>query len=236
MTRHELEEQIQHDRFRDAVSGAYNYASTNREQVIRLTIAVACLLAIVALVIWYLGYQRSVRQHELAAAFAVAEAQVGTASGAQQNYPTKDAKQQAEMKAFGNVVAKYGGSREGLIARYYVGTLKANRGDSKGAEADLRAVADSGSECAALAKIALAQLYAGENRVNDAKAILRGIVAKPSDLVSKNQAQILLAQLEQTTDPKDARKILQSLRAPGAPGRASAASRAADQILGEMSR
>jgi len=233
LTRHELKEQIQHDHFRDAVSGAVNYAASNREQVVRLTIAGACIVAIVALVWWYQAHQRSVRQQDLEAAFAIAEAPVGTAPAGQQSYPTKDAKQQAEMKAFSKVVAKDGNSREGLMARYYLGTLKGDRGDSKGAEADLRAVADSRSECAALAKIALAQLYTGENRVKEAQTILRGVIDKPADLVSKTQAQILLAQLEETTNPKDARKILQSLRAPG---RGSAASRAADQILGEMSR
>ncbi len=46
------------------------------------------------------------------------------------------------------MVAKDGGTREGLIAQYYLGTLKAQQGDNKGAEADLSTVAGSSSEAA----------------------------------------------------------------------------------------
>ncbi len=234
MTRHELKEQIQHDHFRDAVSGAVSYATSNRERVIRWGIAILIALIVVVGVVWYARYTRSVRQQDLQAAFAVAETPVGpSSSSAQQTYPTQDAKQLAEMKAFSGVVAKDGGSREGLIARYYLGTLKADRGDVKGAESDLRAVADSSNETAPLAKIALAQLYAGENRVSDAQKVLRSLVNKPTDLVSKDQAEILLAQLEQTSNPKDARKLLQSLRT-ARPG--SAVNRAVDQISADLSK
>ena len=87
------------------------------------------------------------------------------------------------MKALQGVVTKDGGTREGLIAQYYLGTLKAQTGDAKGAEADLKTAAASGSETAALAKIALAQLYAGQNKISEAQSYLREIVSKPTDLV-----------------------------------------------------
>ncbi len=113
-----------------------------------------------------------------------------------------------------------------------VGTLKAQQ-DAKGGEADLKKVADSSCDCSALAKVALAQLYVGENRSADAQDLLRGLINKPNSLVSKDQAQILLAQLEQTTNPKDAKKILQSLKTPNED---PVVARAADQLSAQMAK
>ena len=118
------------------------------------------------------------------------------------------------MKALSDVVAKDGGTRQGLLAQYYLGTLKAQSGDAHGAESDLHTAATSSNECAPLAKIALAQLYAGENKNAQAQGLLREMIDKPSDLVSKAQAQILLAHLEETTNPQEAKKLLQALKDP----------------------
>ncbi len=234
MTRHELKEQLQHDHFTDAVSDILGYASSNREEVIRWSIAVIAVLAIAGGVIWYAAYKNSVRRHDLQAAFAVVETPVGPANPAgSKSFATQDAKTQASMKALQNVVSKDGGSRQGLIARYYLGTLKAQNHDAKGAESDLRAVADSGNECAPLAKIALAELYASENRVSEAQALLRDIVNKPTDLVSKAQAQVMMAHLYETANPQEARKILQSLKTPS---QDPAVSRAVDQLSAQLTK
>ena len=214
MTRHELKEQLQHDQFTDAISRSLDYVTSHREKFIRWGIVALVVLAIAGAAFWYSAYRRSVRQQDLQAAFAVLETSVGPASPVTKTFPTEDAKRQASIKALSQVVSKDGGTREGLIARYYLGTLKAAQNDNKGAETDLRAVADSSSESAVLAKIALAQLYAGEKRASEAQELLRSVVNKPTDLVSKAQAQILLARLDETVNPKQANSILQSLRAP----------------------
>ena len=234
MTRHELKEQIQHDQFTDSVQSAVDYISANREKVTRWAIAALVVLAIVGGAFWFASYRRSLRQHDLQGAFAVLDAPVGEAAAAGlKSYPTQDAKTKASMKAFSDVVAKDGSSREGLIARYYLGTLKAQSGDSKGAETDLTAVAASHSECAPLAKIALAQLYQSENRITEAQNLLQQLVTKPADLVSKGQAQVLLAQLMGSTNPEEARKMLQSLKGSG---HDPAVTRAVDQLSAELSK
>lgn len=233
MTRHELKEQLQHDHFTDAVSDVLTYAVSNRQKLLPWVIAVVVVLALIGGAFWYSSYRNSARQQDLQTAFDVLESPVGPANAYSKTYPTQDAKQQASIKALSEVVAKDGGSRQGLIAQYYLGTLKAQKNDAKGAESDLRAVADSRSECAVLAKIALAQLYAGQNRISDAQALLRSIVNKPADLVSKAQAQILLARLEETTNPQEAKKILQSLKSPT---QDPAVSRAVDQLSVQLAK
>jgi predicted negative regulator of RcsB-dependent stress response len=233
LTRHELKEQLQHDHFTDAVSEAVAYALSNRKILIRWIVVAVLVLGLAGGALWFAAYNRSIRQQALAAALQVIDTPVGASSQAPNSYPTQEAKQQAEIKVLSDMVAKYGGTREGLIAQYYLGTVKVERKDPKGAESDLRRVADAKSEFAPLAKIALAQLYAGENRVAEARALLQSIANKPSDLVSKAQADILLAQLYLTTNPQEAKKILQSLKTPT---QRPAVSRAVDQLSAQLSK
>ena len=233
MTRHELKEQLQHDHFTDAVSDVIAYALSNRQILIRWIVAAALVVILAVGVFWFLAYKKSVRQQALADALRVVETPVGASSQSPNAFPTDEAKQQAEIKALSDVVSKYSGTREGLIAQYYRGTIRVTKKDSKGAESDLTRVADASSDFASLAKIALAQLYAGENRIADAQALLRGLANKPSDLVSKAQADILLAQLNVTVNPQESKRLLQSLRAPNQP---PAVSRAVDQLSGQLTK
>ena len=234
MTRHELKEQLQHDQFTDVVSGAVGYAQSHREQVIRWAIIALAVLVIGGALFWYSAYRRSVREKDLQAAFAVLETPIGPANpSGGKSFATDQDKKQASMKALSDVVAKDGGSREGLLAQYYRGTLRAQSGDARGAIADLDAVAGSSNPCAPLAKIALAELYAGQNRISDAQNLLRGMVDHPADLVSKEQAQIMLARLDETANPQEAKKILQSLKTPTED---PAVRRAADELSSQLTK
>jgi predicted negative regulator of RcsB-dependent stress response len=233
LTRHELKEQLQHDRFTDTVSEAVSYAASHRESLIRWSIIAGAALVLIGVIFWYRSYQDSIRQQDLEAAFRVLDTPVGAATGTPKSFATEDQKRQESIKTLSGVIAKDDNSRQGLIARYYLGTLKAQKGDSKGAEADLRAVADSSNEVAPLAKLALAQLLAGENRRGEARTLLTGMVNKPSRLVSKEQAQIMLAQLEAKSNPQSAKAILNSLKAPQ---ERPAVGRAVDQLSQQIGK
>lgn len=236
MTRHELKEQVEHDQFTDTVSNLVSYATAHREKLTFWGLIALAVVIVAGAIFWYSSYRNGVRQQDLAAALEVVGASVGPANPANpatKTYATQDEKNKASMKALSGVVAKDGGTRQGLTAQYYLGTLKAQSGDMRGAEADLRAVAGSRNECAPLAKIALAQLYAGKNRTSEAEALLRELVNNPTDLVSKAQAQILLAHMEETTNPQDAKKILQSLKTPT---QDPAISRAVEQMSAQSTK
>ena len=232
MTRQELKDQVQHDHFTDAVSGAVVYVSAHRRSLIRLGIAVVIVAVIVAAALWYAASQRALRQQDLEAALIVAQAPVGAAVPGATTYPTQEAKNQASLKALSEVVSKHGGSKEGLIAQYYRGTVEAGMGNNSSAQSDLKSVADSSSPVAPLAKIALAQINVGENQTAKAHALLQGLGNKGSDLVSKAQAEIILAQMLKTTDPKKSKDILQSLKNDKDPVVAHAVA----QLSGEQAR
>lgn len=231
-TRHELKEQLRHDPFRDSVSNVVEYTSSHRQTVIMWAGIAIAVLILIGGIVWYRAHERAIHEADLEAAFQVVTAPVGPPNQFTKTYPTEAARRDASIKALSGVVAKDGGSREGLIARYYLGTLKLQNGDPSGGENDLKAVANSRTDTAALAKIALANFYAGQNRTADARNLLEEIVNKPNDLVSKEQAQILLARLDATTNPAQARKLLTPLKA----SKDQIVARAADQVSTEIAK
>ncbi len=210
MTRHDLKEQLQHDEFTDAVSHAISYAQNNRQQVIRWAVIVVAVLLVAGGIWGLLKYQKTQRQNDLASAMAVVDAPVGAPNEFTKTYPTEDAKNTAAQKALSDVVAKDGTSNEGMIALYYLATMKAKK-DQGAAEGDFKRVSESSSEVAPLAKIALAQIYVGEKKTSQAQDLLRSIINNPTDLVSKAQAQILLAQTEASVNPQDAKATLKMI-------------------------
>jgi hypothetical protein len=213
LTRHELKDQLQHDHFTDAVSSVVSYAGSHRPALIRAGIAVAIAAILAGGIWWYLAGQSEKRQQELASAMSILDAQVGGTSDFAKTYPTEDAKKDAFAAAVSSLVSKYQGTREGLIAQYYRGAARAQKGDTQGAESDLRIVADSGSSVAPLAKIALVNLYLGDKKGVEAQSLLQGLVKDPSPLVSKAQAQILQAQVDQSINPQAAKDALKSIDA-----------------------
>ncbi len=59
--------------------------------------------------------------------------------------------------------------------------------------------------------MSLAQLYAS-GEVRRGGKVLRGIIAKPTVFVSKEEATVVLAQLLLRSNPAEARKLLEPLR------------------------
>ena len=231
MTRHDLKDQLQHDQFTDAVSGVVAYTQTNRQQVIRWTLIAVAVLAVAGGIWGFLSYQATQRQNDLADAMVVVNAQVGAPNDFTKTYPTQDAKDEASVKALSNVVAKDGTSDEGMLALFQLATIQAKK-DQAGAEGQFKRVADSGSQVAPLAKVALAQLYMGQNKVAAAQDLLRSIINHPTDLVSKAQAQILLAQTEASSNPQDSRAVLKMIDP--ADAKRAAVSKATESVSAQL--
>jgi len=231
LTRHDLKEQLQHDEFTDAVSNVVSYTQSHRQQVIRWVVIAAGVLLVAGGVWAFLNYQKTQRQNDLSAAMAVVSAQVGPPNDFMKTFPTEEAHDAASQKALSDVVAKDGSSDEGMIALYYLATLKAKK-DQAGSVPDFKRVADSGASVAPLAKIALAQLYVGEKKTSEAQDLLRSLIDKPTDLVSKAQAQVLLAQIEAAASPRDSKATLKMI-SPDDQKR-QAVSRAVDAVSAQL--
>jgi hypothetical protein len=234
LTRHELKDQLQHDHFTDAVSSVVSYAGSHRQTLIRAVGAAIVIAVLGGGIWWYQANQTEKRQQELSSAMSILDAQVGPPSEYEKTYATEDAKKKAWMTALSSIIGQHQGTREGLIAQYYRGAERAQKDDASGAESDLRAVALSSSSVAPLAKIALINLYLGEKKGVEAQTLLRELIKDPSPLVSKAQAQILSAQVNEASNPQAAKDALKSIDA--ADQQRAAVKRASEQMSSQLAK
>jgi len=97
-------------------------------------------------------------------------------------------------KQFQNIVDKYGHTRSGDIARYFVAVTDASMGNGAAAEREFKEVSSlHDNDIASLANFALASLYRGTNRTKEAIDIYKKLIDKPSRSVGKATAQMALA-------------------------------------------
>jgi hypothetical protein len=212
LTRKELKT----DRFAQEVGHTVEYVEAHRRQIIRYALAALALIVIVGGVYLYRQRQHTARQQELGAAMEILEAAIvpaGAASGSHVTFPTQQAKDEAALKALTEIAVKHSGSDEADIATYFRGGILADQGKLAEAETLLKSVADNGdAEYAALAKLALSQIYFTTARLQQAENTLRELMASPTTFVSKEQATIALAQGLMKTKPAEAKKLLEPLR------------------------
>lgn len=205
------------DKFAVEVEHTVDYLSAHRAQTIRVVIAVAVVLLLAAGVYYYRNSQHAAREQALAEALAVQAAPVGTAPpNGGPSFPSESAKQDAVTKAFNLLGSNYSGSEEAYIAEYYLAGMDVSGAKMDSAKKRYQDVADHANKnYGSLAKLALSQIDFAENRSADAEKILRDLIDNPTDLVSKEQATIVLARGIGPTRPADARKLLEPLAAAG---------------------
>jgi len=211
LTRKELKQ----DKFAVEVEHTVDYFAAHRRQTIRygVTALIAILIAGGA---WYFrNSQQSARQQVLGEALTLANAPVGIQQpGGPQTFPTDAAKNDAVTKSFNKVVSDYGGTQEGYVAEYYLAADALGSGRPDEARKKYQDVADhADANFASLAKLSLAQLDAGDNKLPDAEKIFKDLVDHPTALVSKAQSTIAYAKAIGRTRPDEARKMLTQLLA-----------------------
>ena len=223
--------ELKTDKFALEVGHGVEYVTEHRQQVMRYG-AIAAGVVVIALAIYgFLTYRAGVRDDALRVALQNQDATVGGQSEeGRPSFPTQEAKDAAIKKSLTDVADKYAGSEEGEIARYYLGTMAADKGDLATAEKSLRSVADhAGKNYASLAKLSLASVLQAQHKASEGEQLLRSLVASPTDFVSKDQATIALARYLTGTNPAEARKLLEPLRT-----ERSAISRAALTALADL--
>ena len=137
------------------------------------------------------------------------------------------------VKAWRDLAAKYPGTEEGDIADFFLGTNAADEGNLPEAAKHFQAAIDSGSgPYASEAKLALAQVYAAQGKLNDGVQLIQSVIDHPTVMVSKDAAILALADLVKTSDPQRAKKLVDPLRT----STRSAVSKAAITLESAMSQ
>jgi tetratricopeptide (TPR) repeat protein len=209
-TRHALKE----DKFVQATASGIGWLDTNRSQVIRLSlIAIVVIAVIVGGVIFY-EHRAAQAQVALGDALETYNSQLRQPGEPEDgSFKTIAERAQAANKQFADVVSHYGSFKAGTTARYFLGLTDISLGKPADAEANLKQVADSyHKDLAALAKVALASLYVQTGKSTQAIDLYKQLIAKPTDTVPAAAAQLQLAQLYETTDPQEAKKIYAVLK------------------------
>jgi predicted negative regulator of RcsB-dependent stress response len=229
LTRKELKS----DKFALEIQHSVEFVSGHRQQMIRWGAPALALVLVIAGVFYYRNYQHNARQEALHQALRIQNSNVGPSQSEYVvSFPTAEARKKAVLKSWGELAAKYPGTREGRIAEFFLGTNAADEGSLPEAEKHFKAAIDSGTgPYESLAKVALAQVYGGEGKVQEGAVLLQSLIDHPTVLVSKDAATLALADLLRTTDVKRARKLVEPLRT----STRSAVSRAAISLDSELS-
>lgn len=225
--------ELKTDRFAQEVGHTVEYVGEHKKQVIRYGIAAAVIIVLAIGIISYFRHQNAERQQALMDALRIQQAGVNQPGNEfMLSYPTQQAKDAAMKKAFLDLYARYPNSEQGIIGKYYLAIMAADAGKMQEAEAGFQVVASSSHKAyASLAELALAQIYAGENKTAQAEKLLRDLIAHPTVFVSSEQATIELAGILQSTQPAEANKLLDPLRRSKRPAVTRAAISAGSDLL-----
>lgn len=206
--------ELKTDKFALEVEQTVDFVTEHRRQLINYGSIAGAVVLISAAIYFYLGHQHAAREEALAAGIQIQEARVGPPNpNTPVTFPTEDAKRAAATKTFSEIAARYPGSNEAAIAKYYLGSIAADEGKMADAEKLLKDAAGAGDKnYASLAHFSLAQVYFAEGRSADAEKILRDLMNHPTVFVSKEQAIIALAKGIAPNKPDEARKMLEPLR------------------------
>lgn len=213
--RTEVRHRLKEDPFAEGTREIWEWLVDHRANLLGGIVIAAVIIA--GYLAWWNHQQNRDEQAaiQLDQAVRTMDAPLGAeAAPGQESYPTAAARAQAAEKKFTDIAGHYDNTNSGRMAAFYLGVARMNVGDNDGAEQQLRKVAESGDKnIAALAKMALASLYASTGRDQQAISICQELVAHPTDTVSKPQAQLQLAEAYQPKQPQEAMKIYQQLQA-----------------------
>lgn len=210
LTRKELKS----DKFALEVQHSVEFVSEHRRQMVQWAAPVVGLVLIVIGIFWYRSYQHNARQEALHSTMLIQNSTVGASQSEYVvSFPTAQARETAVVKAWRDLATKYPGTEEGDIAEFFLGTNAADAGNLPEAAKHFQAAIDSGSgPYASEAKLALAQIYAAQGKMNDGIQLIQSVIDHPTVMVSKDAAVLAMADLIKTSDPQRARKMVEPLR------------------------
>lgn len=208
ITRHDLKT----DQFAQQVGHIVDEVEAHQSQVIRYGVIAVVAVVLVAGVYWFVHSRKESRQAELAKVMRIWTSPIGAPGGGEYSFANAAAKDKAFSKAASELIASHSGSDEAGAAEYLLAIRAADEGKLDVAERNFKqAVSDGGAEYGSLAKLALADIYATQGKTGDAEKTLKELIAKPTVLVSKDQATIALAKIYLPSRPAEARKLLDPL-------------------------
>jgi len=209
---------LKKDKFVTTTSHGLEWASENRRSVIVTTTIL--LVVIVAAVLGGVIYNNRANAAMVAFGAAMQTYETPLAEPGQAvppgvlTFPSIAERAKAANAQFGDIVKRYGMTPSGKNARYFAGLTYIDEGNNQAAEDTLKKVASGWDKnLAALAKLALAQLYHDTGRDPQAIDLYNQLAAKPAVTVPAGLAKLQLAAVYQAEGRADqAKKIYADLK------------------------
>lgn len=212
-TRHALKQ----DKFVSVTTSGLEWVGEHRSNVIAWLVGAAVAVAIVVVSIVLFQKREAAANQLLGQAMDVYETPLTQpnqpAEPGLKTYATAAERARAAYPLFRQTADQYGWLTAGQMARYFAGITELDMGQKPQAEADLEKATHAGNgNLAALAKIALGNLYQQTSRNSQAVALFQDVIAHPTTSVPKSEAQLQLAQLYETSQPQEARRLYAAIK------------------------
>ncbi len=210
-----LRKELKHDAVAPTLAHVFSNVSAHRSQIYKYGGAVVAVALVVGLTFYYRDYTAGVRQAALGEAIQAQAAPIGAPQAGVVSFATESAKREAIVKAYTKLLTEQAGSSEGYIAEYALGAIDVENGKLTEARKKFDDVASGGgAEYGSMARLALAQIAFAEDKTDEARKLLKDLADNPTAMVSKNQANFILARGLSAKQPAEARKILIALVEP----------------------
>jgi TolA-binding protein len=217
-TRHQLKQDAFSRVTLDAAERTADWSAEHRSALIIGAVVVVVVLGLGIGGWYYLSAQNEKASFDLSQAIRTLDTPLRQAGAPEQpDFPTFTSvkeRSEAAQKQFQAIVDKYPHTRTADMAHYFLGVTATNLGNNAEAERNFKDVISSGNhEISAVAKSALASLYAQTNRTKEAIALFQELINKPTASVSKVTAQLQLAEVYQNSNqPLDAKKLYEQVK------------------------
>jgi tetratricopeptide (TPR) repeat protein len=208
---------LKQDRFVEATAFGLDWVQLHRSNVIKVTIAAVVLIALIVTGVFVYSSRSASAEIAFGKAMDIYNTPLLPPGQppipGEPTYKTAAERAKAANPIFVDVANRYGWLKAGANARYFAGLTYLDIGQTAPAEAALQKAADShDSALGALAKMALADLYRQTGRNSQAVDIYQQLIKNPANTVPASAAKLQLAQLYETTNPTEAKKLYAEIK------------------------
>lgn len=212
-TRHALKQ----DKFVTVTTSGLEWVGENRTRVIAWSVGVVVAIALIVTGFVVYEHRNTAAEQLLGQGLDLYETPLANpnqpAEPGQTTYASSQERAKAAYPLFRQTADQYGWLRAGQMAEYFAGEAELDMGQTAGAQADLEKASHAhDSNLAALAKVALANLDAQTGQISKAVSEFQDVIAHPTTTVPKSEAQLELAQLYETTQPNEAKRLYAQIK------------------------
>lgn len=209
MAQHISRKELKKDEVRDTL--AHGAEALLEHQMSTIILVVIALVVVGSVYGWRMYSQSQAAKAEIGfnGAMDIFQAPVGPPQApGQLTYTDEHKKWLDAEKAFEKVAKNYGRTRSGQLAAYYAALSDEKLNNDAAAEKWLDGIKGSkDTEVASMANFELAGLYVRGGKTDQAIAIYKQLMNKPTVLVPKPEVMLALANCYREKDPSQAAKI-----------------------------